>query len=293
MFIVRFFSVLRIIGLLSIAVALSACSAIKLGYNTLPQVSMWWIDSYLDLGDDQEQRVREDFARLHQWHRTQELPKIAALLRQAERMAATADLTPPQICAMVPTLRSHALTAAERAEPPAVTLALSLSPEQIAHLERKYQKNNREYRKDWVELSPDELLDKRYRQYLDRVEMIYGRLDAAQREVLRSQVERSSFSALTNLGERERRQQEILQALRKLSGQPVSLADARATLHRVVEGAMQSPDARYRRYQDTLIDEGCRNLAAVHQGTTPQQRQSAVRRLRAYQRDLQELASEP
>lgn len=282
----------RIIGVLSLAVALSACSAIKLGYNTLPQVSTWWIDDYIDLNDEQEPRIREDLARLQQWHRREELPKIGALLQRAERMVGT-EMSAQEICAVVPDVRARLLALAERAEPAAVTLALGLTPEQLAHLERKYQKNNREYRKDWIELSADDLRDKRYKQFLDRVEMVYGRLDEPQRETLRKQIERTAFSAETNLQERQRRQQDILQALRKIAGQPVSLADARATLHTLVHRGLQSPDRRFRAYQDSLIQEACRNLSAVHQSTTPQQRQSAVRRLRAYQRDLEELAAEP
>jgi hypothetical protein len=288
----RLSNLVRIIGLLSVVVALSACSAIKLGYNTLPQVSAWWLDGYIDLSDEQEPRMREDLARLHQWHRRQELPKIAALLQQAERMVA-GEATADEICAMVPPIRERLLAVFEQAEPAAVTLALGLKPEQLAHLQHKYDKNNRDYRKDWVDLSTEELREKQFKQYLDRMETIYGRLDQAQRDLLRAQVERSVFSAETNLRERQRRQRDILQALRKLAGQPIALSDARATMHEVVLHGLQSPDPRYRAYEDALVRQGCRYLAAVHQSTTPQQRLSAVRRLRAYQRDLEELAAEP
>jgi hypothetical protein len=273
----RLSNLVRIIGLLSVVVALSACSAIKLGYNTLPQVSAWWLDGYIDLSDEQEPRMRED---------------LAALLQQAERMVA-GEATADEICAMVPPIRERLLAVFEQAEPAAVTLALGLKPEQLAHLQHKYDKNNRDYRKDWVDLSTEELREKQFKQYLDRMETIYGRLDQAQRDLLRAQVERSVFSAETNLRERQRRQRDILQALRKLAGQPIALSDARATMHEVVLHGLQSPDPRYRAYEDALVRQGCRYLAAVHQSTTPQQRLSAVRRLRAYQRDLEELAAEP
>lgn len=280
----------RIIGLLCVLAALSACSAIKLGYNTLPQISSWWLDGYVELNDDQKWQVREDLARLHRWHRRQELPRIASLLQQAERMVAS-DVTSDQVCALVPDIRTRLLALAEGAEPAAVTLALSLAPGQLAHLERKYQKNNRKYRKEWVELSPEDLRDKRFKQYLERMERVYGRLDEPQRAVMRSQLERTAFDPATNLLERQRRQQDILQALRKLAGSPVSLAQARSTLHGLVERGLQSPDTRYRAYQEALIQEGCRNIAAVQQATTPQQRQNAAQRLRAYQHELEDLVA--
>jgi hypothetical protein len=282
----------RIIGLLTVAIALAGCSAIKLGYNSLPQVSAWWLDGYVDLSDEQEPRVREDLARLHQWHRHQELPKISALLQQAERMA-TGDVTADEMCALVPAIRLRIAAIADHAEPAAVTLALGLQPEQLAYLQRKYEKNNRDYRKAWVDLPTGELRDKQFKQYVDRMEPFYGRLDQAQRDLVRSQVESSLFSAETNLRERQRRQQDILQALRKLAAQPVSLSDARGVIHQLVERGLRSPDPKYRSYEEALIRQGCGNLAALHQSTTPQQRLNAVRRLRAYQRDLEELTAEP
>jgi hypothetical protein len=288
----RFAKLLRIIGLLAAAVALAGCSAIKLGYSSLPQVGMWWLDGYIDFAGDQEPRMREDVARLYQWHRREELPKISVLLQQAERMV-PADMTGDEVCALVPPIRLRIAALLERAEPAAVTLALGLQPAQLTHLQRKYEKNNGEYRRDWVELQPEELGDKQFKQYVDRMETFYGRLDDNQREIIRTQVANSLFSAETNLRERQRRQQDILQTLRKLAGQPVSLADARAAMHQLGERALRSPDAKYRSYEDALVKQGCGNLAALHQSTTPQQRQSAVRRLRAYQRDLEELAAEP
>ena len=286
----RIANLARIIGLLSVAVALAGCSAIKLGYNSLPQVGSWWLDGYIDFSDEQAPRVREDLARLHQWHRRQELPKIGALLQQAERMVAT-DMTAEEVCSMVPAIRQRIAAIADRAEPAAVTLALGLQPEQLAHLQRKYEKNVREYRKDWIELSAEDLRDKQFKQYVDRLEMVYGRLDETQLELARAQLDRSVFSAETNLRERQRRQQDILQTLRRLAGQPLPLSEARAVIHQLVERALQSPDARYRSYEQSVISQVCRNLAAVHQSTTPQQRLSAARRLRAYQRDLEELAA--
>ena len=288
----RLANVARIIGLLSVAVALAGCSAIKLGYNSAPQVAGWWLDGYLDLADEQEPRIREDLARLHQWHRREELPKIGALLQQAERLAGH-DMKVDEACAMVPAIRQRVAAILERAEPAAVTLALGLTPEQLTHLQRKYEKNNREYRKEWVDLPAADLRDKRFKQYVERTEMIYGKLEDAQRELVRSQVASSVFSVETSLKERQRRQQDILQTLRKLAGQPISLAEARAAVRQVADRGLHSPDPKYRAYEDTLVHQGCRNIAAVHQSTTPQQRQNAVRRLRAYQRDLEELASEP
>jgi hypothetical protein len=282
----------RIIGLLGIAMALCACSTVKLAYDSLPRVGGWWLDGYVDLSQAQEERLRSDFAQLQQWHRHEELPKVGALLRQAERMA-TSDTTPQEVCALVPQIRERILALSSRAEPVAATLALGLSPVQLLHLESKYGKNNAEYRKEWVALPPAEVRDKRMKQYIERMESFYGELDSSQRETIRAQVERSVFDPGKSLQERQRRQQDILLTLRQLAARPDAPGQAPAALHGLVERALHAPDPAAFAYQDALLQEGCTYLAALHQSTTPQQRQSAARRLRAYQRDLRDLVVEP
>jgi hypothetical protein len=282
----------RIIGLLAVTAALAACSAIKLGYNNLDEVAYWWLDGYVDFSDEQTPRIREDLSRLQSWHRVQELPHLEAMLRDMEELA-TREISAAQACAFVPRLfeRLNALT--QRAEPALVTLALGLAPEQVAHLERKYSKNNAQFRKDWVRLPAAEQQEKRFKQFLERSEMIYGRLDETQRATMGRQTEQSIFDARRILAERERRQQDALHTLRKLAGQPVTLGEARALLRAYLERVQMSPDAAYRSYQQALIDEGCRNAAVLHNSTSPAQREAAVRRLRAYQRDLRELSGQP
>jgi hypothetical protein len=281
----------RIIGLLALAAALSACSAVKLGYNNLDELAYWWLDSYVEFNDEQTPRVRDDLARLHLWHRTHELPRLAQMLRALEELA-PGDVSPAHGCAIFTQLRERLNATAEQAEPAVVTLAMSLTPEQLQHLERKYARNNAEYRKDWVRLAPAEVAEKRFRLFLERSENIYGSLDEPQRAVLLRQVEQSIFDASRLLAERMRRQQDALQTLRKLAGEPVPFSDARNLLRGYLARVQEPPEAAGRRYQQDLIDEGCRNFAGLHNSTTAAQRQAAVRRLRAYQRDLSELAAQ-
>ena len=60
--------------MLSLAVVLAGCSAVQLGYNTLPEISYWWLDGYLDFEDGQREQVRGGIAAIQAWHRAHELP---------------------------------------------------------------------------------------------------------------------------------------------------------------------------------------------------------------------------
>jgi hypothetical protein len=281
----------RIIGLAALAAALAACSAIKLGYNNIDGLAYWWLDSYLDFSDEQETRVREDLDRLHSWHRANELPQFIALL-QAMEQAAPADVTVPQACGFFTQVQHRLEALSERAEPAVVTLAIGLAPEQLVHLERKYEKVNQEFRKEWIRPTPGEVAEKRFDKFIERGEMIYGKLDEPQRAVVRRQLQQSVFDGKRLLAERQRRQRDTLQTLRKVAGQPISLAEARGLLRAYLERQRQPPDPADRAYQQSLIDEACANAAALHNSTSAAQREAAVRRLRAYQRDLRELSAQ-
>jgi ribosomal protein S30 len=280
----------RIIPVLLLALGLSACSAIKLGYGTLPQVAYWWLDGFVDFDETQAGQVRQELGNLHDWHRRNELPRLIEVLERVERMVA-ADVSAEQACQVVSEVQLRMAAVAERAAPAVGALATTFTPEQLRHLERKYRQRNAKYTSEWIKRSPAERHEKRYEMMLDRIEMIYGSLDAGQRALLRAAVERSIYDPERVLAEFRRRQQDTLQALRQASAPGTSPEQAsallRATMHRVQNPA----DAAYRAWQQELVQEGCRTFAAVHQSTTPAQREQAARRLRAYQRDLRDLSS--
>jgi hypothetical protein len=281
-------SLARIIGVLALAAGLAACSAVKLGYNSLPELAYWWLDGHVDFTETQTPQVRDELARLHGWHRANELPRIAEMLGRMEQLA-TGSVTPAQVCGFVAEARTRLAAVALQAEPALVATALALNPRQLQHLERKYRNGNAEWRQEWIGLPPAELADKRFKQALERAENIYGRLDEPQRAVLRQWVDQSSFDPQRVFVERVRRQQDLLQTLRRLADNPT---DGARLLRDYIERVQRSPDPDYRRYQDQVMEEGCRHSAAIHDSTTAAQREQAVRRLRAYQRDLRELSAQ-
>lgn len=280
--------VARIIGALILAAALAACSAIKLAYNNLPELSYWWLDGYLDFDGAQTLRVRDELAELLAWHRRHELPKIAELLRQAQALA-SGDITPEQACAFGDQIRARLLAVAVQAEGPGTELALSLGEAQLQQLERKYAKNNADYRKEWLEPAPARWQEKRHDRLLERSEDFYGPLEPPQRALLRQQVASSVFDPRAMDRERRQRQQDVLALLRRFQTQRTPSAEARDAIHAYVLRIAEPPPGPWRDHQQALRQEGCRNTAALHNSTSAAQRGQAIRRLQAYERDLGEL----
>lgn len=285
-------SVRRIIGaaLLGLSLLAAGCSAIKLAYEGLPNISYYWVDGYVDLDDAQAPQVREALAGLHQWHRRNELPLYAGLLERAARLA-PGEVTAPQACALFDDMRERFVTLLGQAEPAVSALAVRLSPAQLQQLEKKYAKNNRDYREEWIDVTPEKRRERRYESILKRSEDFYGRLTREQRQMVRAQVDASIFDPSLMLAERMRRQDDALRTLRQLQAGGADATAARPQVHAWLERGLRSPDAAYRDYEQRLRAESCRIFAQAHATTTPEQREKARQRLLAYQADVRQLAS--
>lgn len=288
----QFFSwFLRIIGLCALLL-LASCSAVRLGYNQLPDLAYWWLDSYIDTTDAQTPRLRREIEALHQWHRTGELPEYVRLLQKMQRLA-PGPVTPEQTCALFDELRERFDVLSARVEAPAVWLAQSMTPAQIQHLALKFGKTNAEWQDKWQRGTASERLQRRLKQTVERYEMVYGPLDPAQIQLLRAGLTRAGDPASVWWAERQRRQQDILQTLRQSSAAGMSPEAARAALHALRGRLTTAPDPAVRAANDAALRENCAVFARLHNATAPAQRARAVETLKSYEADFRMLAASP
>ena len=280
---------LQIIGCLAVVLVIQACSAIRLAYNQAPDLAYWWMDGYVDFNYAQSPKVRDELAKLFAWHRANELPKLAALLQKAQSQA-PATINSAQACTLFDQARGLFTNVSERALPPLAEFVLTMTPEQIDHLQAKYKKSNEEYQRDFMGSNAAERNAKRLKRAVERSERFYGTLDEAQLTAIKRSIEQSSFDAQRSFAERIRRQGDALQMLRKLQADKATAPQALEALRAYTQRALQSPDARYRVYADKLVQEGCQSFADVHNATTPEQRVKMVEMLKGYEGDVRVLA---
>lgn len=255
---------------------------VSLGYNRAATLAYWWINGYVDLVPEQGRRLREDLAALHRWHREVELPRYAVRLREWQTLARQ-DISPDTACREFDGVRTLLLPLGERSLASLATLAASLDDAQVVHLQREQAESNRTFRADFM--TPDHGLDERVKRLVGRAESFYGTLDTEQRRLLRSQLARSSFDAGKVQVERERRQADVVRAVRQArSGNP------QAAVRGVWQRLLDSPTPGWTAYSATLTREGCEQFAALHNSTTPAQRERAVQTLAGYERELLTLA---
>ena len=290
----QFKGLLRIIGLAGLvagATLLTACSAVKLAYNQGPELAYLRLDGYFDFNDAQTVRVKEELHQVQRWHRSTQLPAYIESVKKWQALL-PGEVTEAQVCDIADDIRAKLLAISSRAEPAVAELAPTLDKSQLAFLQRKFTKLNREYQEDFLEGSAQHRIDKRLKKAVSRAEMLYGSLDDKQVGLLRTQVAQSVFDAQVSLAEHQRRQQDALQTLTPLIGGAGTPAQARTAVRGYFERSLNSPNPAYRSYQDRLTRDNCKTLAVLHNSTTTAQRAKAVATLGDYGRDFKILAGQ-
>jgi hypothetical protein len=136
---------------------------------------------------------------------------------------------------------------------------------------------------------------------VERAEMLYGKLDAAQRERLAQALAQSPFDAERSYAQRRRSQQDAVAILRQLSrdGVPSDAPPAAAArgsaqdLLRAYVRRIQRPvDPEERRHFEQVIQYNCAMLAALHNSTTAEQRRHAADKLGDWNADVRMLIAE-
>ena len=279
-----------IVVLCSLLALTSGCSALRIGYGTAPDLVYWWLDGYVDFSDAQTPRVREAVAQWFAWHRRTQLPDYAAQLARAQTEV-LADTSAARVCEWQVEVIRRASTAFDRAAPAAADLMLTITPQQIQHIERRYAKGNDEFRDRYLQRDLRKRSQEALKRTIDRAETLYGRLDDGQRTRIADALARSPFDPELWLAERRQRQQEVLQMLRKLTGEAATLDQAQAALRVYVERLERSPREAYRRYSERLADFNCAVAANLHNGTSPAQRRAAAQKLAGWEADLRSIAA--
>jgi Family of unknown function (DUF6279) len=270
---------------------LAGCSAVRLVYNQGPTFAFWWLDGYFDFDTEQSALAREGLADWFTWHRATQLTDYAALLAKAQQQILH-DITPAEVCQWSDELRRRIELGYEQGVPVMAKLLVSLKPEQVRHVERRYQKADADFRDDFLQATRTEQLEVSNKRALSRAELVYGNLDDAQRNLLAQGIAASPFDPQGWLAERQARQREIIDSLRSLQAQRTEFTRAQAALRVFAVHAAVSPRPGYRGYQQRLIAYNCELVARLHNSAVPQQRRHGAERLKSWEDDLRALAAQ-
>jgi hypothetical protein len=175
----------------------------------------------------------------------------------------------------------------------AAPVVSQLSAKQLKHLEKEWASRNEDWKKNWLQGTPDTRIKKRVDLAAERFNSFYGDLNAEQRQLLKQQFLQSAWTPEWGYQQRVKRQQEQLTALQAMSSEitkpAMPLAQVEKSLEALMLHSVRPRDTSDLSKQLFLEQQACQNLAQLHNTMSPAQRLKAQRKLKDYETDVREL----
>lgn len=266
---------------LAAALLIAGCSMVRLAYENADIYLKWKLSSYLALDEEQMPELEARIGDFMAWHRSQALPQYAALADDATHRVARGlsreDLVWGYDAALAQA-RESARAAAERIAP----LLDRLTPAQIAHLERSFAEDNREFARRYLRGDEPERRRRRVERNVERLGDWVGSLSEAQVKRVATYSERAPLLEELRSRDRKRLQVELLAMVRAREARR-RLPDAAAHWDRGREPAyVAAYESSRGEYFAMLLD--------IDRSLSAKQRRRAVRALQRWAHDFRTLA---
>ena len=283
----------RMLFLIALMVMAAGCSSIRFTYNHGDTLLYWWLNNYLDLDSDQAGWVKKDIDNLFQWHRKTQLRDYVQLLANGQRQLA-GNLTQADLMADYRDIKARTELLAYKALPELADLARSIRPEQIAQMEKRFAKNNDDFRKKFMRGDLEERQKARFKKSMEQFELWFGRFSSEQEAVLRKASDARVLDNDIWLDERIRRQKRIVAVLHKVQQEKLSKDATIAVLHNLVKELFDRFEAPERKaFFDTYTEQTIQMILTAVRIATPAQKAHAQKRMQGWIEDFGKLANDP
>ncbi|MEO7386934.1 MAG: DUF6279 family lipoprotein [Gammaproteobacteria bacterium] len=181
----RWVSRLRVLvtGLL-VVVLLGGC-VVRVVYNQLDWLALWYIEDYFDLDSAQEQQARQMIAKTLSWHRATQLPRYADLSRRILE-----GIGPPVDPRFLSDRYAEAVKLWDdllvQVAPDSARLMQSLNDDQVEDLFANLDEENEDLAKDYSDVSPEKRRAKQDKAIIAAFRRFTGRLTYEQEALVRS-----------------------------------------------------------------------------------------------------------
>lgn len=276
--------------LLGLTVLVVGCSTIRFTYNHGDTLLYWWLNAYIDVDSDQKPWIKQEIEELFTWHRATQLHDYAALLRTAQHQLAGRP-TQQDLLADFNTIRSETRELLTKSLPELTDLARAMKPDQIAQMEKKFEKNNADYRKKFMSGDFDHRKKVRYEKAMEQFNLWFGNFSSEQEAQIRRLSDARPMDNDIWLDERMRRQRRILEVVRKIQSEKLDKTAASAQIAGLIKENFDRFDAPERKaFFDHYLDTTTRFILGVIELTTPAQRAFAQQRMQGWIDDFNSLA---
>lgn len=283
---------IRTFLVVAVMVLAAGCSTIRFTYNHGDTLLYWWLNAYLDLDSDQSDWVKKDIDKLFQWHRSTQLRDYAGVLAKMQRQLADGNVTQDELLADYRDIKARTELLAFKALPDLADLAMSIKPDQIEQMEKKFAKNNNDYRKKFMSGSVDDRQKEHFKKTMEQFNLWFGSFSREQEAQLRKLSDARPLDDEIFMQERMLRQKKIVTMLRRIQQEKLNKEQTMAAVHATLRDFFDRMEAPERKaFYDGYIDSTSKFIVAAVKLTTPEQKAHAQKRMQGWIDDLNSLAA--
>ena len=165
---------------------LASCSS-KLAYNNLDWWVYWYMDDYIELRDEQEEKFDDYLKNWLSWHKTSELKRYQAQLTEVKDQIKKGSLDSNSVYEHLVNARTHWERVRDEVSPELAEIAKTLDDEQVVTLFAALEKDNKEEeeeRQDALDKSEEQRLEERIERIEETVKERIGKLTREQKQIV-------------------------------------------------------------------------------------------------------------
>ena len=278
---------LRVAAVFALLALLGGCAMVRVAYNNAEPLVRYMADDYFDLNEKQNEQFRKRLLQFHDWHRGNELPVYAELLRQAAQKGAN-GVSREDVAWAAQALRERYAVLITKAIEDAAPILVTLTAPQIEELEKRFAKANDKFAREFLPEDERKRHRAQLKRTLGRFSEWTGTLTEAQEARIERFVKAHAHTTAMRFDHRRIWQREVVSLMRQHRS-PQMLAPLLADIF-TQPAAHRTPEytavlARWEAHLTDLIIDIDRTLS-------PEQRAHALRRVERYAEDFEALSAQ-
>ncbi|MBV7522862.1 hypothetical protein PS893_02323 [Pseudomonas fluorescens] len=167
---------------LTVTLALGACSRVGLAYRNLDVIIPWTLSDYLDMNGEQKIWLDERLKEHLSWHCTTQLPGYLDWLDRLQTMVATNQVTDAALQARAHEAEQAIAETAREITPSAIELLQRLDDKQVAEMNDAFAKDRRKRQEEYLKPSLDQQIKERSARMEKRLNDWLGPLSTTQQQ---------------------------------------------------------------------------------------------------------------
>ncbi|EJM45404.1 hypothetical protein PMI26_01652 [Pseudomonas sp. GM33] len=167
---------------LTVALALGACSRVGLAYRNLDVIIPWTLSDYLDMNGEQKSWLDERLKEHLSWHCTTQLPGYLDWLDRLQTMIATNQVTDAALQARAHEAEQAITETAREITPSAIELLQGLDDKQVAEMNEAFAKDRRKRQEEYLKPTLDQQIKERSARMEKRLNDWLGPLNNTQQQ---------------------------------------------------------------------------------------------------------------